>query len=45
MILEENGWAAKNINNTDLRDISKLSFGGIIETVDPSRFGPNAFKN
>jgi len=44
-ILEENGWTEEDMRKVDLRDISKLSYGGILETVDPSRFGPKAFKN
>lgn len=42
-VAEENGWTKENLKEATLRDISKLHYGGIIRTVDPSRFGPNAF--
>ncbi|MBW2466553.1 MAG: SGNH/GDSL hydrolase family protein [Deltaproteobacteria bacterium] len=42
-IMEKNGWDSTKITKVDLRDISKLSFGGIINTVDPSQYGPSAF--
>jgi len=43
-ILEANGWSQENIRNVDIRDISKLSYGGNISTVNPSQFGPNTFE-
>lgn len=43
-VAEENGWTQNNIKLAELRDISKLPFGGIINNVDPSQFGPKAFE-
>jgi lysophospholipase L1-like esterase len=42
-IAEDNGWTQENIKVADLRDINKLPFGGVIETVNPSLYGPAAF--
>ena len=41
-IAEKNGWSQQNIKIADLREISRLKYGGLISTVDPSRFGPEA---
>ena len=43
-ILKENGWTEENMTKVDLRAISKLSFGGFINTVEPALYGPIAFK-
>ncbi len=43
-IAEENGWTQKNIKTAELRDVSKLPYGGAINTIDPTQFGPQAFE-
>ena len=40
---EENGWTKQNMKTVDLRDMGNLYYGGTIVTVDPARFGPQAF--
>ena len=36
----KNGWFKKDLRTVTPRDIGNLPFGGIINTIDPERFGP-----
>ena len=39
-LIEANGWPAAELQTIELRDILDLSHRGVVDVVDPARFGP-----
>jgi lysophospholipase L1-like esterase len=39
-LIEANGWPAAELQTIELRDILDLPHRGVVDTVDPARFGP-----
>jgi hypothetical protein len=38
--MEANGWSLNNVPRIRRRDLADLEYGGMINEIDPSRFGP-----
>jgi hypothetical protein len=39
-LIEANGWPAAELQTIELRDILDLPHRGVVDVVDPARFGP-----
>jgi lysophospholipase L1-like esterase len=43
-ILQQNGWTLTDLPGVLLEDVSALPYLGVLDEVDPARFGPEAFR-